>query len=98
MNPLFIKRVYFSTLIDVVNSINLLTPVSEENVKRYVRLEEATFSLSKEVELHAQVVTAHKLSQYLNPKYSVKLEDAVECWLDWLIEPKLNEIERTLVR
>lgn len=98
MNPLLVKKVYFNTLHDVVKSIVTLTPAQEAKSVRYVRLEEATFLLSKEVDMHTQVVTAHKLSQYLNPKYSVRLDESVECWLDWLIEPRVKELERTLLK
>lgn len=97
MNPMIVKKVYFNTLADIIKNIVILTPVEDVKKVRYVRLEENTFVLSREVAEHTQVVTAHKLSQYLNPKYSVRLDDSVECWLDWFIEPKVKELERTLL-
>lgn len=93
MNPLQVKKVYFNTLSNVINSLVLVTPPDAEKNVRYIRLEENPFVLSTEVDQHTQVVTAHKLSQYLNPKYSVRLDESVECWLDWFIESGEERLE-----
>ena len=90
---MIVKKTYFDTLADVVKSIVTLTPAQEAKPIRYVRLEENKFVLTKEIDMHTQVVTAHKLSQYLNPKYSVRLDDSVECWFDWLLDGNINELE-----
>ena len=94
MKPMIVRKVYFSTLLDVLNNIVILNPAQEGKNIRYVQLEENAFTLSIEVEMHTQVVTAHKLSQYLNPKYSVRLDESVECWFDWLTEVWNDEGEK----
>lgn len=96
MNPMVVRKVYFNTLLDIVKNIVILHPAQDARNTRYIRLEETTFNLSKEVEEHSQVVTAHKLSQYLNTKYSVQLDESVECWFDWFIEDRVNELEGML--
>lgn len=92
MNEVLIRKIYFNMLYEVINSITILHPIKTDKPVRYVRLEENMFILTEEIQKPAQVVTAHRLSQYINNKYSVRLDNSVECWLDWLIFDRLEEI------
>lgn len=84
------------TLLDTLDSINILDKVEEPKVNNYIHLVDEPFVLSENIERFAKVVTAHKLSQYVNRIISVKLEDDITTWLDLLIESDIKERERIL--
>lgn len=84
------------TLIDTLDSVNILDKVEESKVNGYIHLVEEPFVLSANIERHTKIVTAHKLSQYVNKIHSVKLEDDIETWLDLLIDSDIKERERIL--
>ena len=74
------------SLVDVAKSINVLSYPPEEKPRKYLRLEDSAYVLTEEVKTMCQVVTAHNLQQYRNEFHSIKLEDDVTCWLDYLLE------------
>lgn len=77
-----------STL-ELLKSVNVLTPhveEEEENITQPIRLKEKKFVLTDNIKRHSKAVTAHDLSQYRNVFNTIKLQDAIETWLDFLLE------------
>lgn len=97
MDILSVYSVINGTLLDTLESINILDKVEQPKTNNYVHLEEEPFVLSENIERYSKVVTAHKLSQYVNKITTVKLDDDITTWLDWLIEPDIKQRERILI-
>lgn len=93
----------YKTSLDTILSLGkniCILDLVERSVKdvAYVRLKPQPFELSEEIEYHTRVVTAHKLSQYVNKIHSVQLEEDVETWLDILIADDIANKERIMVK
>lgn len=97
MDLLGVYSVINATLINTLDSINILDKVEQPKTNHYVHLEEEPFILSENIERYSKVVTAHKLSQYVNKITTVKLEDDIVTWFDLLIENDVKQIERILI-
>lgn len=78
------------SILNVVRSVNVLTPVEDELKQDYIRLEENPFVLTEDAALQSQVVTAHNLFQYKNSFHGIELEEDVHCWLEELLNIDLE--------
>lgn len=97
MDLLHVYSVVNKTLLNVVDSINILDRVEYKPTDCYVHLIDEPFILSANIEKFTKVITAHKLSQYTNKIHSVKLDDEISTWFDLLIEDDLKERERIIM-
>lgn len=85
------------TILSIGKNICALDPVQSEAEKvAYVKLQEQPFELSEEIEYYTQIVTAHKLSQYVNRIHTIRLEEDIETWLDVLIASDIADRERIM--
>lgn len=96
MELLGVYSIINKTLLDTIDSINILEKVEEPKVNNYIHLVDEPFILSENIERFSKVVTAHKLSQYVNKIHSVKLDDDITTWLDLLVDSDIKERERIL--
>lgn len=92
MDILKVYEVKLDTILKAAKSLEVLTEldVPEKDID-YVHLQPQSFVLSDKIEYYTNVVTAHKLSQYKNRLYSIKLKESIDVWLDILIQ---EDIER----
>lgn len=74
------------SLLDVVSSVNRLTPVSDPEVVESIRVEESDFVISEEIEARCQVVTAHNLYQYKNQFHSMHMQEDIYSLLEDLLD------------
>lgn len=81
------------SLVDVLDSMCILTLHQEPEPKKYVRLEDSAYTLTEDVAVTCQVVTAHNIQQYKNSFHSIKLEDDIDSWLSIMEDDKEDELE-----
>lgn len=96
IDVLEVYRVSSRTILSLGQNILALTLVENEKPEAYIRLENQPFVLSDDIEYHTKVVTAHKLSQYVNRIHKIRLEDDIETWLDILIQDDIEDRERII--
>ena len=74
------------SLIESLKAINTISLVEEPDPVSYVRVEESPYVLTEETRRVCGVVSAHKLEEYRNAFYSIKLKDSTASWLLDLLE------------
>ena len=86
-------RIVNEGILRVANDMVELTVLEEEKAPLQFRLKETPFSLAERRDRVTPVVVGHNLSQYTNKFYSISLQSADVCWLDYLIDLDPSDID-----
>ena len=93
MRQIDVYRRLNRNMIDTIERVNVLTKVELPPKRKYQPVRPSPYLLTKEAEEYQQVVTAHKLSQYIHRIHHIQIKDNLTTWLDLLIEDVVKKKE-----
>lgn len=78
-------KILNKSLADIAASISVLKETKPPVPVSCIRLEVKPYILSEDIKRSMPAITAHKLQQYTNKIYTIKLQENVTSWLDKLL-------------
>lgn len=86
-------RIINASILKVIDDTVPLMPAPEEEKQSQFRLKEIPYEIGEVYERVSPAITAHKLIQYSNRFYSIRVKEADTCWLDYLIDLNREDID-----